>query len=346
MMIKNRFIFRISLMIMLSVLAACLILTGLLLSLGKGGMPVSALQDSSPSPINAEDPVQEEKNTAETPDVDTDATPGNSIDTTTTKTDINEDPDAPETDWDTDGVNNGSTDDNTPEITITDGDETPEITDGSGEETNAPDADKTEENTESTDDTDKKTDDTPKNDAPANNDKGKDSPATAPKTDDNDGADVSGIADALIRFVEIVKGELGTEEKPYNNVKYNTWYYGKEVSGSYTSQYSWCITFISWCANKAGIGTNILPKTASSESLRNFYIERGLYEKRSAHTPKVGDIVFFGSSKATHAGVVVSVDGNKIEVIEGNCSDKVKLMTYKFTESSIMGYASPNFSAA
>lgn len=40
--------------------------------------------------------------------------------------------------------------------------------------------------------------------------------------------------------------EVGTKEKPKNSnkVKYNTWFYGKEVSGS---AYPWCEVFVQWC---------------------------------------------------------------------------------------------------
>jgi len=44
------------------------------------------------------------------------------------------------------------------------------------------------------------------------------------------------------------RGELGVKEAPYgsNKVKYNTWFYGKAVSGS---DYPWCAVFICWVFN-------------------------------------------------------------------------------------------------
>ena len=40
--------------------------------------------------------------------------------------------------------------------------------------------------------------------------------------------------------------EVGVKESPKNSnrVKYNTWFYGKEVRGS---AYPWCMTFVQWC---------------------------------------------------------------------------------------------------
>lgn len=41
------------------------------------------------------------------------------------------------------------------------------------------------------------------------------------------------------------KAQVGTKESPAgsNKVKYNTWFYGKEVRGS---EYPWCMAFVSW----------------------------------------------------------------------------------------------------
>lgn len=46
-------------------------------------------------------------------------------------------------------------------------------------------------------------------------------------------------------IVAKAKSQVGTKESPAgsNKVKYNTWYYGKEVSGS---AYPWCMAFVSW----------------------------------------------------------------------------------------------------
>lgn len=46
-------------------------------------------------------------------------------------------------------------------------------------------------------------------------------------------------------LIDILTPEIGTKESPpnSNNVKYNTWFYGKEVSGK---DYSWCMVLISW----------------------------------------------------------------------------------------------------
>ena len=47
------------------------------------------------------------------------------------------------------------------------------------------------------------------------------------------------------KIINLAKSECGTTEWPpnSNNVKYNTWFYKKEVSGA---AYPWCAVFISW----------------------------------------------------------------------------------------------------
>jgi hypothetical protein len=55
-----------------------------------------------------------------------------------------------------------------------------------------------------------------------------------------------------------------------NKVKYNTWYYGREVSGS---AYPWCVVFVAWVFNEAGHFDLFMGgrKTASSTALATYY---------------------------------------------------------------------------
>ena len=76
-------------------------------------------------------------------------------------------------------------------------------------------------------------------------------------------------------IIEKAKSQLGTKESPAgsNKVKYNTWYYGKEVSGS---AYPWCMAFVSWVfahtevkAKAASHNTTAAKATSSSTSNKN-----------------------------------------------------------------------------
>mgnify|MGYP000099207934 FL=1 len=100
-------------------------------------------------------------------------------------------------------------------------------------------------------------------------------------------------------LVKIAQAESGTKENGTNNVKYNTWFYGHEVDGS---NYPWCAVFVSWCANKAGITTDIMPKTASAGYFAH-YANQGHGEVFTNKNPEAGDLFLInynGSDWANH----------------------------------------------
>lgn len=105
-------------------------------------------------------------------------------------------------------------------------------------------------------------------------------------------------------------GELGTKESPANsnNVKYNTWYYGHEVSGS---DYPWCMAFVQWCFNEAG--TPLPYTTASCSALLTWYKKHKSW--CVVTEPARGDIVIYNFG---HTGILESDLGSLISAIEGN----------------------------
>lgn len=108
--------------------------------------------------------------------------------------------------------------------------------------------------------------------------------------------------------------EVGTTEYPpnSNNVKYNTDYYGKVVSGS---SFPWCMVFIWWVLR--------LYKTASCTSFVNWAKQRGKFKTSN---PQVGDCVLFNFDKNPtpntykHIGWILEVNNGSITTIEGNTS--------------------------
>lgn len=121
----------------------------------------------------------------------------------------------------------------------------------------------------------------------------------------------------MASLIEIARGELGVKESPpkSNNVKYNTWYYGREVSGS---AYPWCMVFVQWCCDRAGVKPPV--KTASCGALLNAARKAGeaVY---SGYRP--GDVVIYdfdGDGGTDHCGIVESVSGSTVIAIEGNTS--------------------------
>lgn len=145
------------------------------------------------------------------------------------------------------------------------------------------------------------------------------------------------------KIIEIAANEIGVCENPpnSNNVKYNTWYYGKEVSGA---AYPWCAVFISWCFRTEQA---LCKKTASCVDMLDWFEKRGQIVK----TPKPGDIVFFRYStnnrRTNHVGLVIGVDGKIITTIEGNTSttsqDNGGKVMRRNRYSNIVAYARPKY---
>lgn len=143
------------------------------------------------------------------------------------------------------------------------------------------------------------------------------------------------------KILEIAKEQIGTTEKPIgsSNVKYNTWYYGHAVSGA---NYPWCAVFVAWCANQAGIPTNIIPKTASVSNLQTFFRNQGLY-KNKGYKPSPGDIMIQKSNGASHTGIVLESNGATFSTIEGNTSNKVAKRSYSLNDSRLSGFGTPKY---
>ena len=114
------------------------------------------------------------------------------------------------------------------------------------------------------------------------------------------------------QVLSLARGEIGVKESPAgsNQVKYNTWYYGREVSGA---AYPWCMAFVQWVFDQAGEG---LPcKTASCSALLNWYKKH--QPTCVVETPRPGDIVIYNFG---HTGVVEAAGSGTVTAIEGNTS--------------------------
>ena len=117
-------------------------------------------------------------------------------------------------------------------------------------------------------------------------------------------------------ILEIARSQIGTKESPAksDNVKYNTAYYGRAVSGG---GYPWCAVFVWWVFREAGASDLYYggDKTAYCPTLMSFH------KKQKVTDYQPGDIVFFnfsGRSSAGHVGICESWDGTYITTIDGN----------------------------
>ena len=158
----------------------------------------------------------------------------------------------------------------------------------------------------------------------------------------NQRADIVAVAKTQIGYHE---GSLeGTTNGSNNYTKYNVW--NGKIEGGY--RYAWCHAFVSWCANQAGIGTDIVPKTAGTSTGRSFFVNQGTYRQSAAnggsYVPQAGDIIYYGSgSSPSHVGIVSDCDGSTVYTIEGNYSNKVGTRAINLSNSYIIGYGVPNY---
>lgn len=129
----------------------------------------------------------------------------------------------------------------------------------------------------------------------------------------------------------------------------------KPLARGYKVKYtdSWCATTISALAIKLGY-TDIIPTECSCQQMIELCKAKGIWIENENRTPKAGEIIFYdwndngvGDNKgwADHVGLVESVTGNTIVVIEGNYGDAVKHRTLTVNAKGIRGYASPKYDA-
>lgn len=113
-------------------------------------------------------------------------------------------------------------------------------------------------------------------------------------------------------FINYTISQIGYKEKGDNYTKYGEWY-GINPG-------AWCDMFVSYCANKSGISTKIIPKYANCGDTRKWYEKKGLLTSN----PHVGDLGLVMDGGAKHIFIVEYISGNYVHTIEGNLSNKVK----------------------
>ena len=116
---------------------------------------------------------------------------------------------------------------------------------------------------------------------------------------------------------------------------------------------AWCATYVSAMGIKAGLHDVIL-RECSCGRMIDLYKKAGRWIENDAYTPMKGDVIFYdweddgigdNTGSSDHVGIVVSVNGNTIKVIEGNISNSVGYRTLKVNGRYIRGYGIPNYSS-
>lgn len=143
-------------------------------------------------------------------------------------------------------------------------------------------------------------------------------------------------------IIDVALSQRDIKEVELNQIEYNKWYYNRNVSGG---QYPYCAVFVSWCAERAKIPTDIIPKTASVKSLYEFFTKNNLFHHISdKYSPNPGDLMIQRSNGSSHVGIVLDSDPLGFTTIEGNSGKGVETIRHSFTEPEITGFAAPNYS--
>ncbi len=125
-------------------------------------------------------------------------------------------------------------------------------------------------------------------------------------------------------IIGVAKTQLGYTEGYNNDTKYGNWYG--------LPNEPWCAMFVSWCANQAGISTDIIPKISG---VPNYFDNSAFTIHYSGYTPQPGDL--FITKSRTHVGLVWYTEGSDFYSIEGNsgdcvCSHQYPISSYIFAE--------------
>ena len=117
---------------------------------------------------------------------------------------------------------------------------------------------------------------------------------------------------------------------------------------------AWCACFVSAMAIGAGL-TDIIPLEVSCGRYITLAKQKGIWVEDDSYTPQMGDLILYdwddtgagdAANGADHIGIVVSVSGKTIKVIEGNNGDAVAYRTIQVNGRYIRGYVTPEYAGS
>ncbi len=166
------------------------------------------------------------------------------------------------------------------------------------------------------------------------------------------------MTEAQIRqkVVSVIEGWIGCKESDGSHKKildvYNS--HSPLPRGvKMLSTYAWCAATVSAAFIKAGL-TDIGFVECSCSKMIALYKAKGRWKEADDHKPSPGDLMMYdwddsGNGENTgapeHVGMVVSVSGSTIKVIEGNKNDAVGYRTMKVNGRYIRGYCLPDYAS-
>lgn len=117
---------------------------------------------------------------------------------------------------------------------------------------------------------------------------------------------------------------------------------------------AWCATSVSSAFIATGLADIFPCVECSCGSMIELARKAGIWVENDAYVPKTGDAILYdwddsGAGDCTgwpdHVGIVASVNGNMIRVVEGNISDTVGFRNIAVNARYIRGYITPKFSS-
>lgn len=149
--------------------------------------------------------------------------------------------------------------------------------------------------------------------------------------------------------IKIALNEVGYKEGPRENENK----YARELDAvdyfvgcGHKNFLPWCCVFTNWCLFKASDSSSASGKkwdainfqyessSCNTSAVVSYY--KGFFKRKGKiySSPKPGDIAFYGDS---HVGLVISVSGSSMVVVEGNTGNAVKKKTRPISDSGCFG---------
>lgn len=156
--------------------------------------------------------------------------------------------------------------------------------------------------------------------------------------------------------VDTAKKYLGCNESDGSHKKIiDTYNAHKPLARGYKVTYkdAWCATFVSTVGILCDL-TDIMPTECGCGQMVQLYYGLGRWQERDSYTPKKGDIIMYdwddnGIGDDTgwpeHVGIIESISGKKMKVIEGNINDSVGYRNMTVDGKYIRGYCVPNYAS-
>lgn len=116
---------------------------------------------------------------------------------------------------------------------------------------------------------------------------------------------------------------------------------------------AWCATFVSAVSIMCGL-TDIMPTECGCGNMIELYKKLGRWVENDAYVPKVGDVVMYywkdnGVGDCVgypdHVGIVATISGSTMHIIEGNIKDTVDYRKLEVNGRYIRGYGIPDYAS-